>query len=262
MAQDTDTAIPGTDRSLIDSVSDRTGQAITILSEMKGGLTNHCYLVQFGQERAVLRINNPQAPGVDRQTEARILSLIDPLTCVPDILYLDPDKALLTRLVDNGIPGLPEKRDCAITKMADCLRQIHRIHFEQSSSSMTNRLQDYARLPGMDPVILEEVIESCQRLDQLNELESAKSLLHRDLNPANILWTSDGPIIIDWEYAGSGHPVLDLASFSAGHQLTSREQALLLDSYGNSKIDQSRLTLAGTVIDGLNRLWATMGIGN
>lgn len=33
---------------------------------------------------------------------------------------------------------------------------------------------------------------------------------HRDLDTKNIIWQSDKPIILDWEYAGLIHPLLDL----------------------------------------------------
>lgn len=41
-------------------------------------------------------------------------------------------------------------------------------------------------------------------------LSSSKVISHRDLDSKNILWDSNGPIIIDWESAGYIHPMLDL----------------------------------------------------
>lgn len=33
---------------------------------------------------------------------------------------------------------------------------------------------------------------------------------HRDLDPKNVMWTTTGPVVIDWESAGPIHPMLDL----------------------------------------------------
>lgn len=56
------------------------------------------------------------------------------------------------------------------------------------------------------------------KLIELNEaafqasstLSSSRVISHRDLDSKNILWDSNGPIIIDWESAGYIHPMLDL----------------------------------------------------
>ncbi len=36
-------------------------------------------------------------------------------------------------------------------------------------------------------------------------------LLHGDFHPNNILYTASGPVVIDWSFASSGDPLLDVA---------------------------------------------------
>jgi hypothetical protein len=48
-------------------------------------------------------------------------------------------------------------------------------------------------------------------LDRLSRLPRESRLCHGDFHPANILITSDRPVIIDWVDATSGHPLGDVA---------------------------------------------------
>jgi len=57
------------------------------------------------------------------------------------------------------------------------------------------------------------------------------ALCHNDLLAANLIW-SDGRLwLIDWEYAGMGHPLFDLASVAANAGLTDTQEQALLESY-------------------------------
>lgn len=51
-------------------------------------------------------------------------------------------------------------------------------------------------------------------IEQLNQLPQGNSLCHGDFHPQNILLTSQGPIIIDWESAKHGHPLADVVQSS------------------------------------------------
>ena len=55
-------------------------------------------------------------------------------------------------------------------------------------------------------------------------------LCHNDLLNANFI--DDGQIrILDWEYAGMGNPVFDLANFSVHHGFSDEQDRWLLESY-------------------------------
>ncbi|MCY1690939.1 phosphotransferase [Exiguobacterium sp. SL14] len=63
--------------------------------------------------------------------------------------------------------------------------------------------------------LLIEEQEQLQRLERL--VQEAKLQLpedwivsHRDLDPKNVLWTTNGPVLIDWESAGLIHRAVDL----------------------------------------------------
>ena len=48
-------------------------------------------------------------------------------------------------------------------------------------------------------------------LEVLAGLPSGNSLLHGDFHPGNLIWSDDGPVMVDWVMAGYGHPAADIA---------------------------------------------------
>jgi len=56
--------------------------------------------------------------------------------------------------------------------------------------------------------------EKRRALDHSARLPTANRLCHGDFHPANILFTSKGPLIIDWSAATRGHPLADVARTS------------------------------------------------
>ncbi len=49
-----------------------------------------------------------------------------------------------------------------------------------------------------------------QAIQSSNSLASKRVISHRDLDSKNVLWHDDRPLVIDWESAGSIHPMQDL----------------------------------------------------
>ena len=57
------------------------------------------------------------------------------------------------------------------------------------------------------------------------------ALCHNDMLPANVLDDGHRIWIVDWEYAGMGHPLFDLAGFSANCDHSAEQDAAFLESY-------------------------------
>jgi thiamine kinase-like enzyme len=56
-------------------------------------------------------------------------------------------------------------------------------------------------------------------------------LCHNDLLPANILDDGNELWLVDWEYAGIGNPLFDLAGVSSNARLSDEAEAALLEAY-------------------------------
>ena len=83
-----------------------------------------------------------------------------------------------------------------------------------------------ARLPDRIDEFLEDSRRLAHRIGPYRPV-----LCHNDLLPANLIWDDDRLWLIDWEYAGMGHPLFDLASVSAGASFTDDQELALLSSY-------------------------------
>ena len=56
-------------------------------------------------------------------------------------------------------------------------------------------------------------------------------LCHNDLLPANLIDDGARLWLVDWEYAGAGHPLFDLANASANAGLADDQDRALLKAY-------------------------------
>ena len=107
------------------------------------------------------------------------------------------------------------------------LGKIHQLNFAQQLFSQDTCIEAVYRLDweGYITLGIEKQAEWLQTLvdfkDTLihlneaavrasNRLSTELVFSHRDLDSKNVLWNSMGPIIIDWESAGSIHPMQDL----------------------------------------------------
>ena len=70
-------------------------------------------------------------------------------------------------------------------------------------------------------------------------------------------------VFLDWEYAGMGDPVFDLANFSVHHEFTGDQDRWLLEFYfgGVSAENWARIKLLKVISDFREAMWAMVQIG-
>ena len=54
---------------------------------------------------------------------------------------------------------------------------------------------------------------------------------HNDLLPANLLSVPAGVMLVDWEYAGMGHPLFDLGNLAVNNEFDDPAEERLLETY-------------------------------
>ena len=64
---------------------------------------------------------------------------------------------------------------------------------------------------------------------------------HNDLLAANIIDDGDRLWLVDWDYAGFNSPLFDLAGLASNNELPPEMEAVLLESYFESNIDDTLL---------------------
>ncbi len=88
---------------------------------------------------------------------------------------------------------------------------------------------------------------------------TAPVLVHSDPHAGNLLQAADGALrLVDFEYAGAGRPVHDLAVFATSHDLSAQQRQGLLAAYaaaGGGAVTPAELAQACGVADALWLAW-------
>ena len=183
-----------------------------IVSQLEGGLTNSSYLIEAGSERAVLRINNPQASqlGINRDTEITILKKIASTAVAPNY-YFANSQYLLSEYIEgettdvDGIsqPAIRQQIFQAIkTIQTTKLPSLKRFNYKKYCQIYCSQISgEY-----LGQLAVQQILDLAQQIDSA---DWQPVLCHHDLIPENIIHNQQGISIIDWEYAGLGHPQFD-----------------------------------------------------
>lgn len=206
-----------------------------VIEPLEGGRTNHSFLVEAGSQQVVVRINaeNGQSLGIDRQREADILSLLQPVGCVPEIRFMN-DQVLISEFIagrqwtDDHLKSTEN-----FEKITRLLNKIQGIPLPENSQrrSYVDYCQHYIQqLPKSRQASEKSVIKALEHVAlEVDQSSWEPVISHHDLVPENLIETEQGLFILDWEYAAYGHPAIDFVRLYGGgysHPIT--EKILLL----------------------------------
>jgi thiamine kinase len=206
-----------------------------VVGTLQGGRTNNSFLIEAGSLQAVLRINaeNSQCLGIDRRREADILSLLQPVGCIPKI-YLMNDQVLVSEfIIGHQWTDDYLKSTGNLEKITQLLNKIQAISLPENSQR--RRYVDYCQhyiqqLPesrqASETSVIKELISVAEQVDQGGWVPV---ISHHDLVPENLIETEQGLFILDWEYAAYGHPAIDLVRlYGEGYSHPDAENLLIL----------------------------------
>ena len=216
---------------------------------LDGGITNRNYVVHDAGEQFVVRLcEDRRFLGIDRVNERLCAEAAAAAGIAPDVFYFE-EGILVTRFVDGRTLTDDDVRDGALIKRLGArLRQLH-----DSTTTLTGELLFFcpfqtirtyvrtAREAGASlPSDMDELVADSFTL---GEFTYAPRLCHNDLLAANLIDDGNQLWIVDWEYAGIGHHLFDLAGVSANCGLSDSQEATLLESYGSAASDEDLRTM-------------------
>jgi len=76
-----------------------------------------------------------------------------------------------------------------------------------------------------------EVLDALEVIEFMEKYTEDSVVCHNDLNPLNIIWQENTPILIDFEYACVNDCYFDLAALSIEFALEKKEESLMLHRY-------------------------------
>jgi thiamine kinase-like enzyme len=205
---------------------------------LHGGLSNANFRVVERGDAFVARLGGDYPfHHVSRQREAAASRWAHAAGLSPEVIYAS-DGVLVCRFVDGRTYQAEDVRgdlDRVVGLIKTCHHTVARLaRGEASLFWVFHVLRDYAQTlrEGGHPIVAD-----LPRLSSIaDELEAAQISLpivfgHHDLLPANFIADASRLWLIDWEYAGFGTPMFDLANVAQNALLDERDERRLLELY-------------------------------
>jgi len=214
------------------------GGPITV-EPLAGGITNRNYLVRSSGTSFVARlcVERPRL-GIDRRNEVVCQRAAHALGVAPAVVHHEQGVLISEHLSARTLGAADVRDPTFVPRLADVLRTLHGgwdgLTGEVLYFSAFQTVRTYAataralgaRLPGDTDDLLDDARTLARRVAPFVPV-----LCHNDLLPANILDDGRRVRLVDWEYAGVGHPLFDLAGVSANCGFTRAHDAALLAAY-------------------------------
>jgi thiamine kinase-like enzyme len=238
------------------------------IETLEGGITNHNFLVNDAGRYYVARFcENRSLLGIDRRNEVICQRCAHGCGVAPEVLH-HADGVLVSQHVPGKTLKSQDVRDPAfIPDLAAILHRLHhswdRLTGEVLYFSAFQAVRTYAttahRLDARLPSDIESLLEDSRRLSHAVQ-PFVPTLCHNDLLAGNIIVTEERVWLVDWEYAGMGNPLFDLAGISANCAFSESLEVALLKHYRGSVDERDLRDLQLLKIQSLLReaLWAVI----
>ncbi len=247
----------------------RTGEA----SALEGGITNRNYRVTLGTREYVVRLpgRDTELLGINRHAERLAAARAASLQIGPEVVYADEDCFVAEFVAARTSDPAALASDPA--PVARALRAFHDTRLRLPARFWVPEvLAEYARTVtargGILPSAYRRAQELVARIAQAVPLTEPTSC-HNDLLAANLLVA--GPqaggeddrhiMIVDWEYAGMGHRLFDLANLAVNNAFDDDAQDRLLEAYFGAPPDPAQraaVSLMRIVSDAREAAWGVL----
>jgi thiamine kinase-like enzyme len=233
---------------------------------LTGGITNRNFRVRLGGVDYVLRLHgaNTGMLGIDRESE-RIANEAAARLGIAPAVAAAPEGCLVTTFIACRAPEHGELAARA-EQLGRALRAFHASGVSLPSTFwVPDLLAQYAaqlRERGATaPHGLEGASDAARLIARALPLQSARPC-HNDLLAGNIILTAkDEVMLVDWEYAGMGHPYFDLGNLSVNNGFDDEADERLLAAYhGEPAADRQRaaLKLMRVLSDAREAAWGVL----
>lgn len=257
-----------------DSIDARTVRSLDLwtgpvtLEPLLGGITNHNYLVKDGPTTYVARVCVDRTIlGIDRRNEVICQKAAAELGVAPRVVHHANGVMISDHLRARTMSADEIAQAAFLPRIASVLRRLHdgwvNLSGEMLYFSPFQTVRTYAKtareLGARLPRELDAMVADCNQLSrQISPFIPV--LCHNDLLAANILANDDRVWLVDWEYAGIGHPLFDLAGISGNCGFSTESELMLLEAYRGSisRTDCLELTILKIVSLLREALWSAI----
>ena len=209
--------------------------------KLEDGFSNTSYLIGWqGEPRLVLRLPGIEESkfAVNRRAEMATVTQAAQLGISPPLLWQDDHGVLVSQYVAQPALSWQVEHDTtSVQRLANLLVTTHTMESGEHSYCVYKVIEHYLKQIA-EAVCDEDVLTKEWQLlrswfqalvPSLSPL--ANTLCHNDMNPKNVLMDDQTAWLIDWEYAGYGDPLFDLAVVVQSHNLSASMAKQLCQFY-------------------------------
>jgi thiamine kinase-like enzyme len=206
---------------------------------LAGGITNRNYRVRSAGTSYVARLCVARERlGIDRRNEVVCQRAAHAMGVAPAVVHHEEGVLISEHLSARTLGPADVREPAFVPRLAAVLRSLHggwdRLTGEFLYFSAFQTVGTYAatarelgaRLPGDLDALLDDARSLARGVAPFVPV-----LCHNDMLPANVLDDGRRVWLVDWEYAGVGHPLFDLAGVSANCGFSAADDAALLSAY-------------------------------
>jgi len=136
-----------------------------------------------------------------------------PVPAIEGIVEVEGRLGIVFERVDGpSMLGLLTSKPWKLFRLARVLAELHAEMHSREVPELPSQRRGLERAIQREDVL--PVNTKVVMLKALEQLPDGSALCHGDFHPANIIMSSRGPIIIDWQAAKQGNPLADVARTS------------------------------------------------
>jgi aminoglycoside phosphotransferase (APT) family kinase protein len=154
--------------------------------------------------------SSPASSAYEAKMARAIFATGAPSPAVGDVVEIEERAGIVYERIEG--PSLEEQiraRPWLIARVAGMLAETQAATHARSLPTLPSlRATLQQRIQHASPLTLTLRAAAERALD---DLPDGSALCHGDFHPGNVLLSSRGPLVIDWENATSGHPLADVA---------------------------------------------------
>jgi CTP:phosphocholine cytidylyltransferase-like protein/thiamine kinase-like enzyme len=238
---------PNTLIKTIENVFNITENEIVNIKNIKAGMTNKTFIFSIKDKSYIFRLPGEGTDKlINRKQEREVYMAIKNLGISDDVIYFDEKTGNKISIFYNDARNTNAQNRNDIEVSTEAMCKVHQSGINVNHSfDIAGEISRYLGLCNEKNAIRfidnEETYNKMKDLiDIIKKLNVSKVLCHVDSNPDNIIRLGDGSVrIIDWEYAGMGDPIMDIAMYSIYSYYSKQEMDDLLKIYLQRSPDAS-----------------------
>ncbi|RUO24020.1 hypothetical protein CWE09_12805 [Aliidiomarina minuta] len=231
--------------------------------KLNGGEVNSSWKISNQETTYFLKAQrSEQRNQIDRSAEVSLQRQLSELDLCPAIEYASDNYELVLFVWENAATLKQSVMDerSRMQILANTLWRIHHCKPRLNNWSLYDRISHYCdSLAHNAPQLAQAYLEQLQHFSGLvrDWDKEGGCFCHNDLSLDHIL-LSEPVKVVDWEYAGYGHPYFDIASCIEINELQQAQVQLLCHYYSqasNSEVTPGEIASWRALVGILNELW-------